>query len=140
MFADVTINTQRQENAITIPSEAVVRSGERDQVFVVREPGKFEPRTVKVGLTAEGLTQITEGVDVGEEVVTSSQFLIDSESKLRESTAKMLEALTMDNTKAKPEPAIKSTSAFSIGTPDDSNNMRIAPSNSNSTMDVKKHD
>lgn len=142
MFANVTINTKRQANAITIPSEAIVRSGERDQVFVVREQGKFEPRTVKVGLTAEGLTQITEGVDVGEEVVTSSQFLIDSESKLRESTAKMLEALSMDKTqeKAKPEPANKSATTFSIGTPEDSNNMRMAPSISNSTMDVKKHD
>jgi Cu(I)/Ag(I) efflux system membrane fusion protein len=143
MFANVTINTQRQANAITIPSEAIVRSGERDQVFIVREQGKFEPRTVKVGLTAEGLTQIIEGVDVGDEVVTSSQFLIDSESKLRESTAKMLEALSMDKTqeKAKPEPAPanKPTTTFSIGTPEDSNNMRMAPS-SNSTMDVKKHD
>jgi RND family efflux transporter MFP subunit len=143
MFANVTINTQRQANAITIPSEAIVRSGERDQVFIVREQGKFEPRTVKVGLTAEGLTQIIEGVDVGDEVVTSSQFLIDSESKLRESTAKMLEALSMDKTqeKAKPEPAPanKPTTTFSIGTPEDSNNMRMTPS-SNSTMDVKKHD
>lgn len=141
MFANVTINTQRQANAITIPSEAIVRSGERDQVFIVREQGKFEPRTVKVGLTAEGLTQITEGVSIGEEVVTSSQFLIDSESKLRESTAKMLEALSMDKNQeeAKLKPANKSATTFSIGTPEGSNNMRMAPS-SNSTMDVKKHD
>ena len=139
MFANVTINTQRQANAITIPSEAIVRSGERDQVFIVRDQGKFEPRTVKVGLTAEGLTQIIEGVDVGDEVVTSSQFLIDSESKLRESTAKMLEALTMDKTIAKPETENKTAATFSIGAPEDSNNIRRSPSN-NSTMDVKKHD
>ncbi len=142
MFANVTINTQRQANAITIPSEAIVRSGERDQVFVVREQGKFEPRTVKVGLTAKGLTQVIEGVDVGDEVVTSSQFLIDSESKLRESTAKMLEALSVDKTKdkTKPEPEKKANATFSIGKPEDQNNMRIAPSMNNSTMDVKKHD
>ena len=75
-----------------IPAEAVVRSGERDQVFVVRSPGKFEPRDVKLGVSAKGLVQVLDGVSAGETVVTSSQFLIDSESKLREATAKMLEA------------------------------------------------
>lgn len=91
MFADVTIHAQRKVDAIVIPAEAVVRSGEREQVFVVRAPGKFEPRDVKLGVSAKGLVQVLEGVSAGEEVVTSSQFLIDSESKLREATAKMLE-------------------------------------------------
>ena len=59
----------------------------------MRGPGKFEPREVKIGMSAEGMTQILEGVNAGEEVVSSSQFLIDSESKLREATAKMLDAL-----------------------------------------------
>ncbi len=140
MFANVTINTQRQANAITIPSEAIVRSGERDQVFVVRGQGKFEPRTVKVGLTAEGLTQIIDGVDVGDEVVTSSQFLIDSESKLRESTAKMLERLNIDKTQSESKSENKSDRGFSIGMPEDQNSMRIAPSSNKSTMDVKKYD
>jgi Cu(I)/Ag(I) efflux system membrane fusion protein len=90
MFADVTIHAQRKVDAIVIPAEAVVRSGERDQVFVVREPGKFEPRDVTLGVSARGLVQVIEGVSAGETVVTSSQFLIDSESKLREATAKML--------------------------------------------------
>ncbi len=93
MYAEVTIQAQRQEQAVTIPAEAVVRSGERNQVFVVREAGKFEPREVKLGLTDQGRVQILEGVKAGETVVTSSQFLIDSESKLREATAKMLEAI-----------------------------------------------
>jgi membrane fusion protein, copper/silver efflux system len=91
MFADVTIHAQRKVDAVVIPSEAVVRSGEREQVFVVRGPGKFEPREVKTGVQSQGLVQIIDGVSAGEAVVTSSQFLIDSESKLREATAKMLE-------------------------------------------------
>jgi Cu(I)/Ag(I) efflux system membrane fusion protein len=93
MFADVTIHAQRAIDAVVIPTEAVVRSGEREQVFVVREPGKFEPREVKLGVSAKGMVQVIEGVSAGEQVVTSSQFLIDSESKLREATAKMLETL-----------------------------------------------
>ncbi len=92
MFADVIIHAQRQNDALVIPEEAVVRSGEREQVFVVRAPGKFEPREVTLGLSAQGKVQVIAGLHAGEQVVTSSQFLIDSESKLREATAKMLEA------------------------------------------------
>jgi Cu(I)/Ag(I) efflux system membrane fusion protein len=94
MFADVTIHAQRTVDAIVIPAEAVVRSGKREQVFVVRAPGKFEPRDVSLGVSSQGLVQVIKGISAGEEVVTSSQFLIDSESKLREATAKMLEPMS----------------------------------------------
>jgi Cu(I)/Ag(I) efflux system membrane fusion protein len=94
MFADVTIHAQRKVDAIVIPAEAVVRSGEREQVFVVRGPGKFEPREVKTGVDSQGMVQVIKGVSAGEEVVTSAQFLIDSESKLREATEKMLETMS----------------------------------------------
>jgi Cu(I)/Ag(I) efflux system membrane fusion protein len=96
MFADVTIHAQRKVDAIVIPAEAVVRSGERNQVFVVRAPGKFEPRDVRLGVSSQGMVQIVEGLAAGEEVVTSSQFLIDSESKLREATAKMRETMSSE--------------------------------------------
>ena len=96
MFADVTILAQRKVDAIVIPAEAIVRSGEREQVFVEREHGKFEPREVRLGVSSKGLVQVLEGVSAGETVVTSSQFLIDSESKLREATAKMMEALSAE--------------------------------------------
>lgn len=89
MFANVTIHAGKQVNAVVVPEEAIVRSGARNQVFVVRGPGKFEPREVQLGVSAEGFTEIVEGVKPGDQVVTSSQFLIDSESKLREATAKM---------------------------------------------------
>ena len=94
MFADVTIHARHEVDAIVVPAEAIVRSGSREQVFVVREPGKFEPRDVTTGVSARGMVQVLEGVAAGELVVTSSQFLIDSESKLREATAKMLEAMS----------------------------------------------
>jgi len=90
LFADVTIYARRQVDAIVIPAAAVVRSGTRDQVFVVRAPGKFEPRPVILGLASSGEVQVLEGIQVGDEVVTSAQFLIDSESNLREATAKMM--------------------------------------------------
>lgn len=91
MFADVTIYASPMENVVVVPSEAIVRSGLSEQVFVVREPGKFEPRLVEIGLDSGGSTEIRSGLSAGEEVVVSSQFLIDSESKLREAAAKMRE-------------------------------------------------
>ncbi len=89
MFADVTIFAGQQHHALIIPSEAVIRSGSRNQVFVVRAAGKFEPRQVTLGLAANGKVSVINGLKAGETVVSSAQFLIDSESKLREATAKM---------------------------------------------------
>jgi len=90
MFADVIIYTEQQDNALVIPAEAVVRSGDKPQVFVVRGEGEFEPRIVTLGLESHGQVAVLDGVMAGEKVVTSAQFLIDSESKLREATAKMI--------------------------------------------------
>jgi len=89
MFADVTIQASPRENVVVVPTEAIVRSGLTEQVFIVRAPGKFEPRQVAIGLSGSGLTEIQRGLDAGDEVVVSAQFLIDSESKLREAAAKM---------------------------------------------------
>ena len=82
MFAEILIHSDVNENAIVIPSQAVIRSGSRSQVFVVTEPGKFEPRVVILGIESAGKVAVLSGLEAGEEVVTSAQFLIDSESKL----------------------------------------------------------
>jgi Cu(I)/Ag(I) efflux system membrane fusion protein len=93
MFAEVTIHAGKQVDAVVIPSEAVIRSGSRNQVFVVRAPGKFEPRLVTLGLSSNGRVAVLKGVNADEEIVVSAQYLIDSESKLREATAKMFQAV-----------------------------------------------
>lgn len=94
MFANITLKPSRTMNAVVVPSEAIVRTGTRNQVFVQRAEGKFEPRIVELGLQSDGEVQILSGINSGELVVTSSQFLIDSESKLKEATAKMLDAMS----------------------------------------------
>jgi len=96
MFANVTINADQTLDALVVPSESIVRTGSRQQVYIVRAPGKFEPRPVTLGLSSDGMTQILTGVSLDEEVVTSAMFLIDSESKLREATAKMQEKKTTE--------------------------------------------
>ncbi len=89
MFVNVVIETASR-TALAVPSEAVLRTGTRSLVFVQREPGKFEPRDVTTGIEASGYTEITKGIKAHEQVVLSGQFLIDSESKLREATLKMI--------------------------------------------------
>ena len=94
MFSEVLIHSGTLDDAVVIPAEAIIRSGTSTQVFVVRGPGKFEPRPVQPGFESQGQVAILSGLEAGEEVVTSAQFLLDSESKLREATAKMMENLS----------------------------------------------
>jgi Cu(I)/Ag(I) efflux system membrane fusion protein len=91
MFAEVVIKSDKQVETVVIPSEAVIRSGKSERVFVVRAPGKFEPVVVKLGIQSAGQVAVLEGIEDGDEVVVSGQFLVDSESSLREATAKMME-------------------------------------------------
>ena len=92
MYGDVRISTGKNERGIHVPRSAVLRSGERDIVFVRREAGKFTPREVKLGMPLDNdRIQVLEGLAPGEQVVTSGQFMLDSESRLREGTQKMTE-------------------------------------------------
>jgi membrane fusion protein, copper/silver efflux system len=68
---------------LMVPPEAVVDTGEMNYVFIAREGGHFEPRLVKVGARARDRVEILSGVSEGEVVVTTGNFLIDSESRLR---------------------------------------------------------
>jgi Cu(I)/Ag(I) efflux system membrane fusion protein/cobalt-zinc-cadmium efflux system membrane fusion protein len=90
MYVNVRIKGSEVKNVLTVPAEAIINSGEKQLLFVALGEGKFEPRQVKVGLQdEEGHVQIIEGLLEGERVVTSAQFLFDSESRLREAIQKM---------------------------------------------------
>jgi membrane fusion protein, copper/silver efflux system len=82
MYGTVHLDVPQQEGLV-VPSAAVVDTGEMQVVFVAKGAGHFEPRRVKVGARADGHTQILEGVTEGETVVTTANFLVDSESRLR---------------------------------------------------------
>lgn len=108
MFADITIHAGKRNKVLAVPSEAIIRSGTEEQVFVVTRPGVFEPRKVVTGIEAEGFTEIIRGLQKNVRVVTSAQFLIDSESKLREATADMIKASqTMDMEKSEDQKSAK---------------------------------
>ena len=68
---------------LAVPEEAVINSGESARLLLATGDGYFQPVTVKTGLTAQGWTAILSGVKEGDKVVTSGQFLIDSEASLR---------------------------------------------------------
>lgn len=82
MYGDVSIDLEPADGLV-VPAEAVVDTGERQYLFIARVGGRFEPRRVRLGTRAEGKVQVLEGVAEGEEVVTTANFLIDSESRLR---------------------------------------------------------
>jgi len=92
MFAKVELKANMDKSALLVADSAILRSGEKNTVFVALEGGKFEPRTVVVGARGEGNTyQIIKGLKEGERVVTSGQFMLDSESQLKEAIQKMRE-------------------------------------------------
>lgn len=82
MYADVVIDLGVTEGT-TIPADALVDTGEAQYVFVALPGGRFEPRLVTVGARTPEKVQILRGVHPGENVVTTANFLIDSESRLR---------------------------------------------------------
>src|SRR6266542_3375482 len=91
MFATVQVTSELEPSALLAPDMAILRSGEKTTVFVALDDGKFDPRTVTLGPQAENDNyQVLNGVNEGERVVTSGQFMLDSESQLREAIQKML--------------------------------------------------
>ena len=90
MFASVHVISELDPSVLLVPDMAVLRSGEKNTVFVALNEGKFEPRTVMLGPQAENdMYQVISGLKDGERIVTSGQFMLDSESQLREAIQKM---------------------------------------------------
>ena len=75
----------RPRDALTVPRDAVVDTGNTQHVFVVEGEGRFVPRTVKLGTRLDDRVEVLGGLSEGESVVASGVFLIDSESRLRAS-------------------------------------------------------
>ncbi|WP_264047130.1 efflux RND transporter periplasmic adaptor subunit [Methylobacterium flocculans] len=83
MYADVEIATGDAKPVVAVPDDAVIDTGERQIVLIDRGQGRFEPKAVKVGVRGGGYTEIRDGVEAGDTVVTAANFLIDAESNLK---------------------------------------------------------
>jgi Cu(I)/Ag(I) efflux system membrane fusion protein len=89
MFAQVVVDAATGEPQLLVPSEAVIRTGERTVVIVAESEGRFRPVEVRIGAEADGRTAILDGLRDDARVVVSGQFLIDSEANLRGSLTRM---------------------------------------------------
>jgi Cu(I)/Ag(I) efflux system membrane fusion protein/cobalt-zinc-cadmium efflux system membrane fusion protein len=89
MYATVVFEPVAVREAITIPAHAVLRTGERNIAVLSLGEGRFAPREIELGMEGDGYVQVLSGLEEDDEVVTSAQFLIDSESSLREAIQKM---------------------------------------------------
>jgi RND family efflux transporter MFP subunit len=108
MFVSVQIHAQLADSTVLVPDSAVLRSGSRNTVFVALSDGKFTARDVALGMESENdLIQVLSGLSAGDHIVTSGQFLLDSESQLRE----VIEKMRGSTTAAKPEIAFTNSLA-----------------------------
>lgn len=88
MFADVDLRID-YGNQIVVPQEAVLDSGEEQRVFVAKGDGYFEPHEITTGAKLDGKVVVLSGLKAGETVVSSGNFLVDSESRLKSATGAM---------------------------------------------------
>lgn len=87
-FADVRLSPNRAAR-LSVPRSAVLRSSEGDRVILALGEGRFAPRPVQTGLSAEGRTEVLAGLQPGDEIVVSGQFMLGSEASLREGFTKL---------------------------------------------------
>ena len=93
MTAEVTLS-RNVEDALVIPTEAVIRTGRRALVMLAEDEGRYRPVEVRIGREFDDKTEVLEGLEAGQKVVASGQFLLDSEASLRGLTAQGLEQPT----------------------------------------------
>jgi Cu(I)/Ag(I) efflux system membrane fusion protein len=89
MFAQIIINTDSPEQTLLVPKEAVIRTGTQDRVVLVVGKGQYKSVEVNLGQVSSEFAQILDGVEVGEQVVISAQFLLDSESSIHSDFMRM---------------------------------------------------
>jgi RND family efflux transporter MFP subunit len=98
MFANVTLLSKKPVEGLAVPEQAVIRSGTRSIVIVSLGNGYFKPQEIKTGVSVDGFTQVLDGLEDGTTIVTSSQFLIDSESNLRAVVRTLTNSSSQDTT------------------------------------------
>jgi len=83
MFVQMQFMDMRGDKALLVPTEAVIQTGKRTVVMLAEDNGRFRPVDVEIGIETGGQTEVKRGLQAGQRVVVSSQFLIDSEASLK---------------------------------------------------------
>lgn len=82
MFAQVTIHSDQEESTLLVPNAAVIRSGTQDRVVLALGEGRYKSVEVRIGRRGDTQTEILQGLEAGDSIVISAQFLLDSESSI----------------------------------------------------------
>ena len=99
MFADISLQRFVSDDALSIPREALIRGSEQDRVVLTDGEGRFTSRAVEAGVEAFDRVQILEGLEAGDQIVTSGQFLIDSETAIDAEMERMAEPAAVTDEK-----------------------------------------
>jgi Cu(I)/Ag(I) efflux system membrane fusion protein len=92
MFVTMQFTDPRPQKSLLVPSDAVIQTGQRSLVMLAEDNGRFRPVEVETGIESGGQTEVKRGLQAGQRVVVSSQFLIDSEASLRGLEARLSES------------------------------------------------
>jgi Cu(I)/Ag(I) efflux system membrane fusion protein len=103
MFVQMELASNPQEQVLLVPSEALIHTGKRSVVMLAEADGHFRPTVVETGREADGQTEVLRGLEAGQRVVLSGQFLIDSEASLKGLEAR-LNSDTDDNANREAQP------------------------------------
>ncbi len=96
MTAQVHLNRSTEQSVLWVPSEALIRTGRRVLVMLAEDAGRYRPVEVQPGQENEGKTVVLKGLEEGQQVVSSGQFLLDSEASLKGLVARTLEVPSPD--------------------------------------------
>ncbi len=83
MFVQMQFMDMRDQKALLVPTEAIIQTGKRTVAMLAEDNGRFRPVDVEIGIESGGQTEVKRGLQAGQRVVVSSQFLIDSEASLK---------------------------------------------------------
>ncbi len=91
MWANVTLHARLRRDSLAVPVQAVIRTGKRNVALIALDKGRFAPRELRLGAEVGNEYEVLDGLEEGDRVVTSAQFLINSESSLQSAISRMLE-------------------------------------------------
>jgi Cu(I)/Ag(I) efflux system membrane fusion protein len=111
MFVQMQFSAPGAAKTLLVPSEAIVQTGQRTLVMLAEDGGRFRPVTVRTGRDSDGQTEVLEGLQAGQRVVVSSQFLIDSEASLRGVEARLNAAPSAEGPRYRTEARIEDVDA-----------------------------
>jgi RND family efflux transporter MFP subunit len=96
MYVNADIHADLRKQALLVSDSAVIRTGTRSVVFVAGNDGTFAPRTIQLGVELDNSVQVSSGLKAGERVVTDGQFMLDSESRLKDAAQKFEKPATIE--------------------------------------------